>query len=568
MNVNSAKAIFVEYFRSRELLNYVLNLLPLLSLAIGGKKVPTGIEPEPLVESINEKAESLGFDQSRFERLVKTHVNALIAGRKPTKSLENLIRSHCENIENEIRRMPNTIDKARDGLIALIEAESFGDTDPVYDAMVLLSDKISSKLIEKIVRHWREEARAHEEQLKGARFITSHIFWVSRDFMETIDGVSRYRFREHFNIGGFEPAFREVEAMLATSLLEGCTGTRTIFTALWGDTELPSVVHDLWLVSRSRELTNRIRSFVDSTLLRISGWQEPVEGWWTDFQLTEPVSEDSERRRLSHDTYVTALCSLVLLKLSVSESKRGLGILGAKWLLERQNPDGSWSHERISGNGIVSEPDIFTSLLTLEALIRSGIDNIEHSIKQGVQWIMQQQNELGMWDDQALPYPLMTVLVLEFMEFIKSRNSFSSGLDPYLSMSRGLLNRSVQLSLEENSSSHRLAVIAAFQGIEAFLYSVLSHPSVNIKIFVTSNETIGMKKALTQFQTYLQNKGEIKRNEVIPYRNSLDRLVYLRDQVVHKAIDITRSECRPLIDDALRFAGRYSLKIFGFDIFA
>jgi hypothetical protein len=44
-------------------------------------------------------------------------------------------------------------------------------------------------------------------------------------------------------------------------------------------------------------------------------------------------------------------------------------------------------------------------------------------------------------------------------------------------------------------------------------------------------------------------------------------LAYLRDEIVHKCIDITQSTCRPLIDDAFKFIGKYSLEIFGFDIF-
>jgi hypothetical protein len=168
-----------------------------------------------------------------------------------------------------------------------------------------------------------------------------------------------------------------------------------------------------------------------------------------------------------------------------------------------------------------------------------------------------------MWDDEGFPFPFMTVLVLEFLRI---KDSLSKRLDPFLSMSRDFLNKSVQLSVEENPNSYRLAIIAAFQGIEAFLYSVLSHPSVNIKVFEKADKTIGMRRALTQFQTYLQHRGEIKPNEVVAYRNSLDTLAYLRDQVVHKGIDVTPSICQPLIDDAIRFVARYCFKIFGYSI--
>ena len=316
------KAIFVEYFSSNELLYYIQNLLPLPFLQVSGKKVPTGIEParlvERLVEFVNNKANGLRLDRSRFKRLLRTHVNALVSGRKPTKSLENLISSHCEYIKSEIRGIPNTLGKARDALLALIEVGDFVNMDQVYDAMVLISDKVTSELIAEVVGDWKEKAKRYDQERRGrgAPFATNDIFWVSRDFTENLDGVSRYRFREHFDVGEFEPAFREVEAMLAHSLLEGSTGMEAIGVSHWGDTMLTSVAYDLWLVSRSRKLTNRIRDFVDIALLRIARWQDP-EGWWTDFQLLEPAVKDPEGRsekprRLLPSTYTTALCSLDL----------------------------------------------------------------------------------------------------------------------------------------------------------------------------------------------------------------------------------------------------------------
>lgn len=564
MNDNSTRAIFVEYFLSQELLHYIRNFLPLPFLHIRGKKIPTGVKLDPSVEFISDKAKQLRFDQAHFRRLLTIHINALVGGKESTRSLESFVQSHRENVESEIRSIPNTPDKARDAFLALIEVEAFADTDQVYDVMVLLSDEVPSETIATVVRNWKEEAREHRD----SPFPMSDMFWVSRDFMQTIDGVSGYRFREHFGVGEFELAFAEVESMLAGSLLEGSSGIEANFIPFSGDTKLTSVPYDLWLVSRSRNLPNRIRDFVNIALRRIAAWQYP-EGWWTDFQLREPVSEEPKtglkRSRYLPNTYTTALCSLCLLKLSIAEPLKQKGVLGAKWLLERQNPEGSWSREHISKNGIVTRPHLFVTLLSLEAIARSGIENVEHSIELGLEWIMQQQNDLGMWDDGGFPFPFMTVLALEV---IKSKDDFSRKrtLDPYLSMSRDFLNRSVQFSLEENSNSHRLAIIAAFQGIEAFLYSALGHPSVNIKTFEKENETIGMRKALTRFQTYLQDKGEIKRGEVISYRNSLDTLAYLRDQVVHKGIDMTQSTCRPLIDDALRFAAKYSSEIFGFDI--
>jgi hypothetical protein len=49
------------------------------------------------------------------------------------------------------------------------------------------------------------------------------------------------------------------------------------------------------------------------------------------------------------------------------------------------------------------------------------------------------------------------------------------------------------------------------------------------------------------------------------YRNSVERLAHLRDEVVYKATDITAEECRNLMTDCLKFATKYSLEVYGCD---
>lgn len=554
--------LFLEYFLAYELLFLIQNYLPLPFLYSKEIKVRDTKQESMIIKTINEKTEKLKFDKKLFKRLMASHMKSLIEGKEPTKRLENFVSSYMEEVKDKIRDIPNSLDKTYSAIKALVQVETYYQIDQLYDVLVLLGDDVPKEIVEKIVRNWKNEARRYKEEHKEERhnlyFPESEIFWVSKDFMDSIDAISRYRFIEHFNIGEFEPAFYSVEHMLEESILEGSTSAEFLPAAF-----------NLWLISRSRNLQNRIRDAINITLNRIGGSQSP-EGWWTNYRLMEFVGKDPKTRLRAYaflpDAYGTALCSLDLLKLSVSETLRQKGILGAKWLLENQNSDGSWSIWKKSKkrkNDANFLPDLFTTLLSLETIIRSGIKNVDHSIKLGIDWMMHQQNEFGLWEDDLLPFPFMTVLVLEFLQ---SNDYYSKQLDQYLTMSKGFLNRSVQFSLEDNSNSYRLAIITAFQGIEAFLYSVLTH--LNDKIFESKDETIGMRKALTKFQSDLQNSGIIKRDQVVSFRNSLDRLAYLRDQVVHKAIDITQGECRTLIDDALRFVSEYSLKIYGFDIFA
>lgn len=552
MKNDSSKELYLEYFLCQELLHRIINYLPFWCEPINDRKVIMNLDAKERIENLLNIDKRLDLNQSRFKELLTSHINASAKGEKPSKSLENYVNSYLTKIENKIHNISNDLDKAYNALLGLIEAEisinKYPDTDQIYDAIVLLGDKISSNIIEKVLCGWKEEFKSYKEKTKNSRFFSEDIFWTSRDFQETIDGVSRYKFCEHFEIGEFESTFKEVEDMLAESLLEGSSGNEAIF--------------DLWLISRSRNFPNRIRDFVNIALTRITNNQF-IEGCWTDFIRREKPKKDSKNGNMQSkylpSIYTTALCSLNLLKLSISDSMRNKGILGAKWLLDKQNSDGSWSDE------FKSEPEIFTTLLSIEVLIRSDIKNIKRSVNLGINWILDQQDKLGFWEENGLPFLFLTVLVLEFMKF---KDFYPKKLlDSYLSISKSFLNRSVQFSLEENSNSHRLAMITAFQGIEVFLYSILKDPKLNISIFDKPDKTIGLRKALNKFQTYLQNEGYIKNNEVIKYRNSLDQLAYLRDQIVHKGINVSQKECRSLIDDAFKFASKYSDEIFKYNIF-
>lgn len=560
MSEQTTKALYVEYFRAQELLWQVQNTLPLLFIHVGGKK-PTDAEVRLAIEAIRGLAQHLNLNQKLFEKFLGVTIEGLSKGTG-AKALSNYVRSHCDTIRRKICSVSNSLDKARDALRALVEVEGL-KSDQVYDAFVLLAEELPSKLISREIQKWKEDAKQHEEKMQ-LHFPPTDIFWVSEDFHEDIDGISRYRFREYFNFGEFESAFSEVESGFEANIATAAAGMAAIMRDIHGSGELPALAYELWLASRSPKLSTRIRDSISLALNNIANLQS-VEGWWADVSImVESASSDLLRKReYLPSIYVTALCSLDLLKLSIRDSYKQAGLLGTKWLLSKQNADGSWSERKVTKDRIDYEPTIFTTVLALESVIRSEIDNVEHSVDSGIKWILKQQDDFGTWDDEEFPFPFMTVVVLELLEL---RDTHPAMLNLYQSMSRGFLQRSVQLSLEDSTDSRRLAIIAAYHGLEAFLYSVLAHPNINIPIFKKDNTTIGMRKALDELENYLKRRGIIKHNEALSHRNSLDRLGYLRDQVVHKAVGIAESDCYPLIEDALRFTREYSLQVFSFDV--
>jgi len=67
-------------------------------------------------------------------------------------------------------------------------------------------------------------------------------------------------------------------------------------------------------------------------------------------------------------------------------------------------------------------------------------------------------------------------------------------------------------------------------------------------------------------QECLQKTGALRRDEILSYRNSIDRLAHYRDEIVHKGMAVTESECRELISGAVAFVSHYSRQLLGGDI--
>jgi hypothetical protein len=523
----STKELYIEYFRTQELLKYVADILPLTLTSYKGKR-RTAIEIKPLIESMSNQAKEIGFTEKLFEHFLGITLDGLLKGTHP-KALANHVQARATRIHQNICSIPNSPDKAYDALRALVEVDHW-KSDQEFDAFVLLSDELPKARISKEINEWKKDVKRHED-LHGRSIIPTRVFWVSLDFHEDIDGISRYRFREHFNFGEFEAAFSEIESMFETNIAPAVAGMSDM-RDMHGSSDLQIVSYELWLASRSAKLCNRLQDSISLALENMSALQSS-EGWWTDTNvLVESNKEDIiQKPRYLTSIYVTALCTLDLLKLSVKDQQRKSGVLGAKWLISKQNADGSWSREKVTKDGISYKSEIFITILALEALIRSGISNIEHTIDSGFQWLLKQQEKFGTWSDEGFPFPFMTVLVLELL---KLKDTYPPALNHYQSVGRGFILISKRLLLEDNANSRRLTLIASYHGIEAFLYSLLSDSNVNIPVFnKKGNQTIGMREALDQFQAYLQQKKIIKATDTVFYRNSLDRLAYLRDQIVH-----------------------------------
>ena len=521
-------------------------------------------------------------DRSNIQRLLANRLKVLSSGRKPTSTLEQRLHELSESYKSSLAATPSSLDKAKGSLIALIDIGDF-ESDQEYDAMCLLREHVAPEDIDiaRVVTRWKGKLRCSlEEQAKPITALKpdndlegnsapkekqesipsflpkSYIFWTSRDFMETLDAMSRYRFMEVFNIGEFPETVAEIESMFALAVVESDPAW---IASVCGDSKWQSVAHDLWLASRSTMLCGRIRNFIEISLTPIANHQH-IEGWWPSY-VTEKV--DEYRIRHLPSNYTTALSCVDLLRLSRRNWQLKRAIQGVQWLAKQQQPSGAWTRDIARNQKPIQEPDLFTTLLAAEAIGVSGLPGYDHTLSMADSWIMSQQDPDGTWIDEIFPFPFMTVLVVEYFE---RRRPSLSNLGNYLSIARDFILRSRELALDDNENSRRLAIVVAFQGIEAFLYACLSRPSVNIKVFGKPNMTIGMRKALGELEKYLQKTGVLKQGQPIEYRNSLDGLAYYRDEIVHKGASIGEKEAREYTESSARFSELICQRIFGYSL--
>lgn len=419
--------------------------LPYLSFFVKQKKISS--DYDNYIDSINLLVDDLNFDKDDFHNLL----NSYIKSNKETDltNLNNYLENYYMESKKKVIEIPNDMNKAYDILRALIQIDYFKDKYQVYDAIVLLKDEINEEKIDEIVSYWKN---------------SGHEIWVSYDFMEDIDTVSHYRFKNSFGLDEFDSIFEKEKSEFQARLSENLSSE-----------DINALAFDLWLMDRIPDFMNNnkdLLSFI-SKFITIS-WNS--KGFWESIvvktvykrvikdeeNFIRPKTKFGEKNNILLGTdsngnkfekkfewepsnYITALLSLILIKYPISDEITKIGILGAKWLSENQNPDGSWSNfdyskdknyqdsSRIEfSKGAKFKSDLFITLIAIELILRSDIPSKNRYVKRGWEWIKKQQNELGYWDYELShhsSFPLLTVLVLELEKLIANDEEKNSSFE-------------------------------------------------------------------------------------------------------------------------------------------
>jgi hypothetical protein len=465
--------------------------------------------------------------------------------------LLEVLKARHEQIYEELGGIPPSIEKARERLRAVSRDPGHGETG--YEAHVFLAEEIEESAVERIATEWREDWLEHRKQPREP-FLDSQTFWVSRDNEDLFDDLARYRFYERFELGEFTTLFSEVARGIGEGLLH--TAATLDPFGLYRGPELHShaAARSIWLISRTQGLPLLLDDVMKLVLRGLCHGQSPDGSWPSALQSDRP-----EARSHLPDTIATAAACISIFKMSTSDSQRVQAARGINWLLEHQEPDGHWAERGV--DELRGWP-LLSTALALEAIVRSGRSDVDRALARAGDWLIAAQDRAGAWLERSLPHPLLSVVVLEALTLWESRPPSPS---EELALARALMNRSAQLSSEDSAESRQLAVVAAHAAIETFMYAVLQHPTVGVRV-LERNRTIGLRPALTKLQESYQANGTIGRAARLPDQGGVDRLAYLRDEVVHKGLRVSAPDIVGPMSQSQRFIRYVSGETLGYDL--
>jgi hypothetical protein len=246
---------------------------------------------------------------------------------------------------------------------------------------------------------------------------------------------------------------------------------------------------------------------------------------------------------------------VAILKLSASDSLRERALKAVEWLVATQHQDGYWQPYG-HGAPVADAPSVLGVALAAEAIARSGRRGSQRMLTRATEWLVAQQDPRGIWSEPGLQPPFLTVAVLE---------ALSPGISPPsagLRAVRAMLRRSRQLAVEDSLEARQLSVIAAHAAVEAFTYALLEQPAINVKVW-DGSRTIGLSAALPRLQESLLKAKLLGRGETLARRNELERLIYFRNEVIHKGVGISAGELDGLIEAAREFVTTYGEQVLG-----
>jgi hypothetical protein len=541
--------LFIRYYRSLKLFNFAKRYLPNV---FRPPEIRSEISDDEYQFEL--RAQSTGIDLDLFRRRLKKYLQPQNRAKLDWKTaIEDLKRikpdpfliflnKHVDSLYEDLRAIPPSFEKSLTAVLAIVRSGPSEYPDEVYEAYTFVKNEITPSEVQEVITLWHTQRANFEKNLSYPKGLEPpKIFWSSALGRFITDGVPMYRFKSAFNIGGYDSSFKEFEESIIDLLSQPIPSD-----------EMRSFAYDLCVISRSSDLCARVAPSIEHALKQIV--VRATGSFWSEYCPSSSSVEPS--------VGTTALAALALSRLSSADWAREKASQAATWLLEKQNADGSWPIDIERNGKLLKRSDVHTTISTMEVVSRATIAGAKLSIERARTWLLTKQNPNGLWEDRAFALPQPTVLILETLDFLSNPSAPTANV--YIEAAKGYLRKAQSFAHERDKTSRRLTLVTCHLGIESLLYGLIESKTMT-KIF-DKGQTIGLRSALSSMQTWMQQNRLLKANEILAFSNEIQRLAYLRDEIVHKAIDVSEEDTKSSIQSAMVFASRSSKAVLGFDI--
>ncbi len=124
--------------------------------------------------------------------------------------------------------------------------------------------------------------------------------------------------------------------------------------------------------------------------------------------------------------------------------------------------------------------------------------------------------------------------------------------------------KSEELFITNDQTNGNSALVAAYHGLEHFLYGALLQLDGSAKISGDDGKTIGFREALTQFRALARKSGWVPAAGGLPHETQLRELAASRDFLVHRGQQSAPKDVEQRLMAARRFVLHFDLKVLAF----
>ncbi|MBS0418661.1 MAG: hypothetical protein JSR66_13190 [Proteobacteria bacterium] len=498
-----------------------------------------GITDDGSVKAIKRYLKSVA---SSARRLGRSRTGRSRTSKSPSeKVIDAAITNRRTEIEGDLAQIPSSIDKARAALAHEILLE--GDDGPP-DALCVFG-------VEESRRRFKDSiARRRQDLLSGKAMQTS-----ARGY-EPYWYTSYLRYYEIF-----EP--KDARELLLSEAREFGDEVRQFAATVHSGGEnaafeFPRFVDLMVAYARCRTVRHvllPIARRATPSVLRL----QRRNGAWSDWSRG---AQDKGPPSLVDDAGTTSGAILFFARYGSAEEAKDACTRGQRWLVGAQAEDGSWSS---TNSGSPTLP-ISTTTQVLEALRYTDMPSDHPSIARGERFLLQHQRAPGLWWEKSGLWE--THLTAQVVEYFQSRAERPGTLNSYLASARSLLLKSEQLVLSEDYTDGPLATVAAYHGLEHFLYGCLLHMDSDELIHADAKgTTIGFNAAFGAFERTLKERAILAKGSRLPYRQQLQHLGAKRDMFIHRAETISVADAFGFVSTCRAFVQRYDLAVLGFRLY-